>query len=57
MLDKINMLRDKLERQVVENKPYEEVLQTSRQIDLLLVEYYNAMINIDVRWLALIKQD
>ena len=43
MLDKINMLREKLENQLLENKSYDEVLKTSRQIDELLVEYYKSL--------------
>ena len=43
MLDEINMLREKLEMQVLENESYEEVLKTSRQIDVLLVEYYKIL--------------
>lgn len=43
MLDEINMLREKLEMQVLENKSYEEILKTSKEIDVLLVEYYNSL--------------
>lgn len=42
MLDKINMLREKLENQILDNEPYDKVLATSREIDALLVEYYNS---------------
>jgi len=41
MLDKINMLREKLENQILDNEPYDKVLATSREIDSLLVDYYN----------------
>lgn len=43
MLDEINMLREKLEMQVLENKSYDEILKTSNQIDVLLVKYYNSI--------------
>ena len=43
MLDKINVLREKLETQVLENESYDKILKTSRQIDSLLVEYYKTM--------------
>ena len=43
MLDEINVLREKLEMQVLENESYEEVLKTSRQIDKLLVDYYKSV--------------
>jgi len=41
MLEKINMLREKLENQILNNEPYDKVLTTSREIDTLLVDYYN----------------
>ncbi len=41
MLEKINMLREKLESQILNNEPYDKVLATSREIDSLLVAYYN----------------
>ncbi|MBQ8043761.1 MAG: Spo0E family sporulation regulatory protein-aspartic acid phosphatase [Clostridia bacterium] len=43
MLDEINVLREKLEMQILENESYEEVLKTSKQIDVLLVEYYKSL--------------
>ena len=43
MLNEINVLREKLEMQVLDNTTYDEVLKTSRQIDKLLVEYYNSL--------------
>jgi len=43
MLDEINVLREKLEMQVLENKAYEDILETSRQIDKLLVKYYKSI--------------
>ena len=43
MLDEINMLREKLENQVLENVSYDEILITSKQIDVLLVEYYKSL--------------
>ena len=43
MLEKINVLREKLETQILENKSYDEILTTSKEIDKLLVEYYNSI--------------
>ena len=43
MLEQINMLREKLEIQILENKSYDEILTTSKEIDRLLVEYYNSI--------------
>jgi len=55
MLDKINMLREKLENQILDNEPYDKVLATSREIDALLVDYYNAETASKVDTLILIK--
>ena len=43
MLEQINVLREKLETQILENKSYEEILITSKEIDKLLVDYYNSI--------------
>lgn len=43
MLDEINMLREKLENQILNNESYEEIIITSKQIDVLLVKYYNSL--------------
>ena len=43
MLEEINVLREKLEEQVLENASYEEVLHTSEEIDNLLIKYYNSI--------------
>lgn len=43
MLDKINVLREKLEMQVLENDSYDEILKTSRQIDKFLIDYYKSI--------------
>ena len=43
MLEQINVLREKLETQILENKSYDEILITSKEIDKLLVEYYNSI--------------
>lgn len=43
MLEQINMLREKLEEEVVNNAPYEQILATSRKIDALILEYYNSL--------------
>ena len=43
MLEEINMLREKLDNQVLENAPYEDILFTSKEIDKLLIDYYNSL--------------
>ena len=43
MLEQINVLREKLETQILENKTYKEILITSQEIDKLLVEYYSGI--------------
>ena len=43
MLDEINVLREKLEQQVLQNDSYEQILKTSEEIDKLLVEYYKSL--------------
>lgn len=43
MLEQINVLREKLETQILENKSYDEILITSKEIDKLLVKYYNSI--------------
>ena len=43
MLEQINVLREKLETQILENKSYDDILITSKEIDKLLVEYYNSI--------------
>ena len=43
MLEQINVLREKLETQILEKESYEEILITSKEIDKLLVEYYNSI--------------
>jgi len=48
MLQQINVLREKLETQILENKSYEEILITSKEIDKLLVEYYNSISTINL---------
>lgn len=40
MLQEIDMLREKLDEQVINNVSYDEILDTSRKIDELLVRYY-----------------
>ena len=40
MLNKINVLREKLEKQFLEDESYDKILATSREIDELLVKYY-----------------
>lgn len=43
MLEQINVLREKLETQILDNESYEEILTTSKEIDKLLVKYYNSV--------------
>jgi len=43
MLDEINVLREKLDMQILENECYKEILKTSKQIDVLLVKYYKSV--------------
>lgn len=38
--DKINKLREKLDEQITNNVTYEEIYNTSMQIDDLIIEYY-----------------
>lgn len=40
VLEKINNLKNKLEKQVIEKDSYENIYETSVAIDKLLVEYY-----------------
>ena len=55
MLNKINILREKLEKQMLEERPYDEVLETSREIDKLLVEFYKNSTPIKDTKLFLVK--
>ncbi len=43
ILDDINILKQKLEKQIDTNEPYEEIYKTSVEIDKLLVEYYSSL--------------
>ena len=43
MLEQINVLREKLETQILENESYDDILITSKEIDKLLVDYYNSI--------------
>ena len=45
MLEEIDMLREKLDEQVLKNAPYEDILFTSKEIDYLLIKYYSDMDN------------
>ena len=40
LIDEINELKVKLEKQVIENDSYDEIYATSVSIDNLLVKYY-----------------
>lgn len=55
MLNKINMLREKLDKQILEERPYDEILETSREIDRLLVEFYKDSTPIKESRLFLVK--
>ena len=41
IVKEIDTLKEKMEKQIVENRPYDEIYKTSVAIDELLVEYYN----------------
>lgn len=55
MLDKINMLREKLECQILNGDAYKEILFTSKEIDTLILEYYEIKSNDISCNLALVK--
>lgn len=38
--EKINVLREKLEEQILRNESYDEIYKTSIEIDKLLTKYY-----------------
>ena len=38
--EEINVLREKLEKQLLNNEPYDSIYKTSAAIDELLTEYY-----------------
>ena len=57
MLNKINILREKLDTEILEDRPYEEILKTSREIDKLLIEFYENSLPIKETKSFLIKQD
>ena len=38
--DRINVLREKLEDQILKNEPYDKIYKTSKEIDKLVTEYY-----------------
>lgn len=40
MNDKITLLRDELEKQIITNEPYSAIYKTSVRLDKLLVSYY-----------------
>ena len=40
IVKEIDTLKEKMEKQIVENRPYDEIYKTSVAIDELLVEYY-----------------
>ena len=39
LVEEINILKEKMEKQIVENRPYREIYETSVAIDELLVRY------------------
>lgn len=43
LLDDIDKLKLKLEKQIENNEPYEEIYKTSVEIDKLLVKYYSSL--------------
>lgn len=40
LVKEIGTLKQKMEKQIVENRPYSEIYETSVAIDKLLVKYY-----------------
>ena len=40
IIDEIALLRKKLEQQVIDKSSYDQIYQTSMQIDKLLIKYY-----------------
>ena len=42
VVDEINVLREKLEKQIANNEPYEEIYDTSLKIDDLITKYYTS---------------
>ena len=46
LIEEINILKEKVKRQLMGNDPYDKIYETSTQIDELLVKYYEKdMIN------------
>lgn len=43
LLDDIDRLKLKLEKQIQDNEPYEVIYKTSVEIDKLLVKYYSSL--------------
>lgn len=43
IIDEINKLKEKLEKQIEDNAPYSEIYKTSVEIDKLLVKYYSSL--------------
>ncbi|CCY72144.1 unknown [Clostridium sp. CAG:921] len=41
IIDEINYLKNKLEKQIAQNDSYERIYETSARIDKLLINYYN----------------
>lgn len=41
ILKDISFLRNKLENQIAENKPYQEICSTSQELDILILKYHN----------------
>ena len=41
VIDEISFLRNKLEDQIVQNKPYQEICDTSKELDVLILKYYS----------------
>lgn len=43
LVEEINNLKDKLEKQVMEKDSYEKIYETSVKIDKLLIKYYKEL--------------
>ena len=41
IIDEINYLKNKLEKQITKEDSYEKIYETSARIDKLLINYYN----------------
>lgn len=40
IIEKIEKLKQRLDREIEQDRPYEQILKTSKEIDELLAQYY-----------------